>query len=137
MKNNVIYTIVIVVLVAAGAFYGGMTYQKSQSSNFSGRQFGQGNQNAQGARRLNGGRPVVGEILSQDANSITVKLQDGGSKIILLSKSTTVSKTDTASISDLKTGVRIAAFGTDNADGSLTAQNIQLNPMIRGTASSR
>jgi hypothetical protein len=73
----------------------------------------------------------VGEIVSMDANSVTIKLQDGSSKIINLSSSTTYSKTDTASKTDLKTGDRIAAFGTPNSDGSITAQNIQVNPMFR------
>lgn len=74
---------------------------------------------------------VVGEIISQDSKSITVKLQDGSSKIVLLSDSATVSKTESGSKSDLKDGTTVAVFGTTNSDGSVTAQNIQLNPAFR------
>jgi len=31
----------------------------------------------------------------------------------------------------------VAVFGTENADGSVTAQSIQLNPVLRGLPSSQ
>lgn len=124
-------TIIIVIIVAAAAFFGGTEYQKTQAFG-SGEQPGHGGANGQGrfgARRFTGA--TVGEILTVDANSVTVKLQDGSSKIVNISASTTFTKTDSASKSDLKTGERIAAFGSTNSDGSITAQNVQLNPMLR------
>lgn len=139
IKNNVIVTVIIVVVVAATAFFGGMKYSQSQRlANFSGqfgnRGFGAG-QNGQGRSRGGFGGATIGDIISQDANSITVKLMDGSSKIVLLSNSTTYSKTDNGSKSDLKTGTRVAAFGTANSDGSITAQNVQINPMFRTSES--
>lgn len=139
MKNNWVITIVVAIVVAAVAFFGGMKYQQSHAlaSNANagfGQNFGRRGQNGQGARtggRGGFGGANVGEIVSMDANSVTIKLQDGSSKIVNLSSSTTYSKTDTASKTDLKTGDRIAAFGTANSDGSITAQNIQVNPMFR------
>jgi hypothetical protein len=137
MKNSVIITIVVAVVVAGIAFFGGMQYQKSQAGTSRFGQFAQGgSQNGQGFQRNGGvrgglGGATVGEIVAMDANSITVKLQDGSSKIVNLSGSTTYSKTDSGSKSDLKTGTRVAAFGTSNSDGSITAQNIQLNPAFR------
>lgn len=80
-----------------------------------------------------GFRPVSGEIISSDSKSITVKLQDGSSKIVLLTDKTTVSKSAEANVADLKTGEKVAAFGQENSDGSVTAQSIQLNPILRGT----
>lgn len=141
-NNNMLVTGILVVIIAAGAFYGGMQYQKNQTRTaFAGMMnvggqggFGQGRgmMGGGGARgNRNGMAPVVGEVVSADANSVTVKLPDGSSKIVNISASTTISKTDTGSKADVKTGAKVAAFGTTNSDGSITAQNIQLNPMFR------
>lgn len=135
MKNNYIITAVLVILVGAAAFYGGMQYQKSQRPSFAqfagqrgqGGNFRFGNGGAGG----NGGNVVMGQVTSQDANSITVKMQDGSSKIVILSGSTTINKQATGTKDDLKSGERVAIFGTTNSDGSVTAQSIQLNPQMR------
>jgi hypothetical protein len=42
-----------------------------------------------------------------------------------------ISKTQTTSKSDLTQGANVAVFGSPNSDGSVTAQNVQLNPMFR------
>ena len=137
MKSNWIITIVIAVVVAGAAFFGGMQYQKMHiaGSSATGGQYGQGGQGANGrfggARRAGAGGATVGQVVSQDANSITVQLADGSSKIVNISGTTTFSKTASASKSDIQTGTRIAAFGTPNSDGSISAQNVQINPMIR------
>ncbi len=139
MKNNhIVITIIVALVVGAAAFYGGMQYQKSQRGNVTfgtagqGRQFGGqfGSRNGGGAGGA-GFRPVVGEIISSDATSMTVKSPDGSSKIVLLSSKTTINKSAAGSVSDLKTGEQVAAFGTQNSDGSLTAQSVQLNPQMR------
>lgn len=62
-------------------------------------------------------------------------MQDGSSKIVLFSDFTTYNKTSEGSKSDLKVGEKIAVFGTDNSDGSVTAQSVQLNPQLRMTNS--
>lgn len=130
MKNNMIAVVIVIVIIAsAAAFFGGMKYQQSKTPQ---RQAGQGQGlrgNAQGNR--NGFRPVSGDIIAQDDKSITVKLTDGSSKIILLTNKTAINKADTATKTDLKVGEKVAVFGMDNSDGSVSAQNIQLNPMMR------
>src|SRR4051812_3713367 len=102
MKRR-ISILVVALVIAGGIFFGGMKYGQAQTqTGRNGNQFmrGQagagamfGGRGAQGGTmRLNGG-VVAGEILSKDATSITVKLPDGGSKIVFTSASTTVQKT--------------------------------------------
>lgn len=133
--------VIAAIAILAGGFFGGMKYESFQSSKNRGntfRQFqnGQG-PNGQNMIRTGGGaqragfRPVNGEIIASDGKSITVKLQDGSSKIVLLNDKTQINKADVALVTDLKIGEKVAVFGSDNADGSVTAQNVQLNPMLR------
>ncbi len=132
MKNkSLIMTVVAVLIVGVVAFYGGMQYQQRQRPNFAGLRGGQNGQQFQGRGNLQGARPINGEIISQDDKSITVKMQDGSSKIVILSDQTMINKSSEGSKSDLKTGEKVAVFGTENSDGSVTAQNVQLNPQIR------
>lgn len=136
MKNNTIITIVLVVIVGAGGFFAGMKYQQSKQPTFS-RQFGGGlggraTEQPQGGISRGGFRPVNGEIISSDDKSITVKMQDGSSKIVLLSDKTEINKAQQVELIELKVGEKVAVFGTENSDGSVTAANIQLNPMFRG-----
>ena len=114
-------------------FFGGMKYQQSKEPAFL-RQGGfQGTRAGSDRTGGNAGfRPVNGEIIGADEESITVKLSDGSSKIVLLSDKTEINKAATATKEDLKVGEKVSVFGTDNSDGSVTAQNIQLNPLFRG-----
>ncbi len=127
MKQSMIMTIVLVVVVAGGAFFAGTKYQQSRRGGLTG---ANGQRQFQGNRQ--GFRPVNGQIISTDNNSITVKLQDGSSKIVIISDKTVINQAASATKDDLKTGETVAVFGQDNSDGSVTAQNIQLNPILRG-----
>lgn len=133
MKNTIIITILLCVVFGAGGFFGGMKYQQRKIPSFGqfgGRLDGQMRNGTSGNRQ--GLRPVNGTILAADANSITVKLQDGSSSIVLINSKTTINKAATASATDLTDGERVSAFGTANQDGSLTATSIQINPMFEG-----
>lgn len=137
MKNNTLIIIIAVALVVgAGGFFAGMKYQQTKTSAGRSGNF-QGTRNGNFGQRGQGARPVRGEIISQDDKSITVKLQDGSSKIILLAGTTSINKSSEGSKSDLKTGEQVAVFGQENSDGSVTAQNIQLNPQARGMFNQR
>lgn len=133
-NNNLILTIIIAAAVGIAGFFGGITYQQSKtSSNSLTVQTGQGNpqgfnrgQNGQRFTGTNRGMGTFGEIVSIDSKTMTIKMQDGSSKIINLADATTVSKTDVGSRTDLKMGEQVAVQGTSNSDGSITAQNIQL-----------
>lgn len=132
MKNKQIIVIVLVsVISVALGFYGGTYYQKTQKStpNLGQNQFNRiANRNQTGGTR-NGFRPVSGDILSIDDKSMTVKLTDGGSRIVILSEKMTIGKTSVAQKGDLIVGEKVSVIGQDNPDGSVTAQNIQINPM--------
>ncbi len=122
--------VLLIALVVGGVvFYGGVQYEKSQQTTTS-RSFTVG-LGRTGTRRTGSGQPVSGEILNMDDSSITVKLIDGSSRIVLLSDKTIFNKTSTVDKSELKVGTKVGVFGTTNTDGSITAQNVQLNPPFR------
>jgi cytochrome c biogenesis protein ResB len=140
-NNNTLVMIVVAVVVGALGFYGGMMYQKSQVS--SNAQFAGGGAGGAGGRFRQGGvggfsganAPVRGQIVSQDANSITVKLQDGSSKIVDISDKTTINKATQGSKADLTSGQTVTVFGSKNSDGSVNAQIVSLGTgvgMMRG-----
>ena len=134
MKNtNIIITVLIlIIVVGGGAFFAGMKYQQGKQTSL--RQFNgaAGQRNGMGGNRM-GFRPVSGEIISRDDKSITVKLNDGSSKIVFFAGNTSINKADQATKEDLKVGEKVAVIGQENSDGSVTAQNIELNPIKRST----
>lgn len=128
MKNTNILVIILAVAIGSGAFLGGMKYEHQRSSASRG-QFGNRVPGMGTSRSQGGFRPVNGEVIAVDDKSITVKLQDGSSKIIILTDTTAVNKSAAGSREDLKTGEKIGVFGIENSDGSVTAQSIQLDPI--------
>jgi len=139
MKNKII-TLIIVVVVGAGSFYGGMRYAQSKGATNSlasqSNALGQGRQRIPGGNgggnfsNANSGDFVSGQIIAKDDKSITIKLRDGGSKIVLYSASTQVSKMAAGTAEDLTVGAQVTASGQANSDGSVSAQTIQLRPNL-------
>lgn len=154
MNKLIISIVAVAVVVGGGAFFGGMKYAESKSprGQFSRADFqnlspeerqqrlqefganvgGAFGGDHAGGSGLRGGRSgdgfVAGEIISRDEKSVTIKLQDGGSRIVFLSNSTKVAKLAEGTLSDLEVGKNISVNGTANSDGSVTAQSIQLRP---------
>ncbi len=140
MKKIIPIIIVSIIVIGGGAFYGGMKYQQSKNpmsglsrqnfQNLSEEQRQQLQANAGvtfqgGANRANGQSFLAGEVIAKDAQSLTLKIQDGGSRIVFLSSSTTVSKTVEGSLNDIEIGKQIMITGKQNSDGSYVAQTIQ------------
>lgn len=131
-----IFVIILLVVVGAGAFYGGMIYQKNQRPSFGAggrggfyRNFNGGAGGQRGAGGTGGGQamtPVRGQIVSTGNNTITVKLPNGSSKIVDLTGQTRINKATTGSVSDLKQGITVTAIGTANSDGSVTADDVTI-----------
>jgi hypothetical protein len=135
MKKLAPMIVAIVLVVGGGSFYGGVTYAKGKSSarggNFNraagmpGGSAGGGGFRGQAGGRTGGGF-VAGEILSKDDTSITVKLMDGGSKIVFLSDATTINKAAQGTKDDLAVGTQVVVMGAAGTDGSLTAKSVQI-----------
>ncbi|MDD5750402.1 MAG: DUF5666 domain-containing protein [Candidatus Pacebacteria bacterium] len=143
MKKNMILLafVLIVVAVGGGSFYGGMQYGKAKSASAGGfagfsaeQRQDRFNQMAGAGSKQGTGRGILGgtagEIISRGDDSITVKLNDGGSKIVLFSTSTQVMKSSAGSSDDLVIGESVTVIGTANQDGSITAQSIQTRPKM-------
>jgi hypothetical protein len=146
MNKALISIIVTSLLVGGGAFYGGIKYEQGKNSlgqfspqNFQDlsseqrQQLFQGNM-GEGVQRRMGGRDgsdfLGGEVIAKDEESLTIKMFDGGSKIIFFSDSTEISKTTNGSIDDVGVGKQIMVDAEQNSDGSYTAKTIQLSSSL-------
>jgi hypothetical protein len=135
MNKQITLFIVIVVAASGLSFYGGIKYNQTQSvaeRTANRAQFGGGNNSSGNGTRVprggaNGGF-TAGEVIAKDDKSVTIKLRDGGSKIIFLSASAEVTKSATGSAQDISIGTQVSANGTANSDGSMTAQTVQIRP---------
>lgn len=146
-QQSYLKIVVVAVIVGVLAFGAGMKWQQKKTGTFlaggnfaaggfAGRTGGPGGMMMNGQARTGGARggfrPVAGEIISQDDKSITVKLADGSSKIVLVADTTSINKADKATKTDLMIGKQVAVFGSENSDGSVTASSIQLDPTMMG-----
>jgi hypothetical protein len=137
MKNS---HIVIIGIIAAGiGFWGGMKYEQSSAAATVAAQptsgMGRGAGRGQGGQRGGvGGGFISGQVVSKDATSITVQMRDGSSKIILITAATKYSKMAEGLLGDILVGKQISVMGDANADGSVTAQSVQLRPDMMTTS---
>jgi len=137
MNKKIVLSVVVCLVIAGVSFWGGMTYGNSKSSssqlaNKTQNGYGQsGGQRTGGGMRggVNGGGFVSGEILAKDNTSITVKENNGGSKIIFISPSTKIEKTVDGTSADLIIGKTVTIMGTANSDGSINSTSVQLRPI--------
>jgi len=144
MNKIIIIAVVVAVITGVGSFYGGMKYAQGQrgGGNFQNlanlspeerqQRFQGMGANASGLRggRAGGGL-TSGEVISKDEKSVTVKLRDGGSKIIFFFDSTEVGKFTSGTVTDLEIGKMITINGKTNSDGSVTADSIQIRPPMQ------
>ncbi len=135
MNKKIIIAVVIAAVIAGGAgFYGGMLYGQSTNANSRASLNRQGTGFAAGMGQRGGGAQQNagfsgGEIIKKDNSSITVKLTNGSSQIILFSDATRVTKSAEGLATDLTIGEQVTVSGSKNQDGSLTAQSIQIRPV--------
>lgn len=74
-----------------------------------------------GTAGMNG---IKGEIISKDADSITVKLPGGGSKIVFYSDSTEIGKSASGTSVDLEIGKTVIVNGAAHSGGNFAAKSI-------------
>jgi hypothetical protein len=135
MKNKKIIAGVVAVILLGAGFGGGFVFAKSQTPIMGG-QFPMDGMNAQlgsrtgapGGAMRTGGNFIAGEIISKDASGITIKMQDGSTKIILIGTSAQINKSAAGTLDDLAAGTSVTVTGTTNSDGSVTAQAVQIRP---------
>jgi len=142
MAKKIILIIIALAIIGGGAFYGGMKYGQSKSPSLKNlqnlspeqrQQLLQGNIGGslqKGTGRGVGANFLSGEVISKDEQSLTLKMSDGGSKIIFFSDSTQISKTTEGKIEDIEVGKQIMVSGNQNSDGSYTAKTIQLSSRV-------
>lgn len=70
-----------------------------------------------------------GEVLSIDEKSLTIKTQDGGSKIVYISNETKISKSVSGALTDIKPQIQIVVTGVTNDTGVITAKSIQIRDL--------
>ncbi len=129
MNKNTIGIAVVALIIGAGIGYTGANTLRpavatqNMRGNFQGAAAG-----AFGGMRGGAGGFLSGTVASKDATSITINTRDGSSHVVLISPSTTVSKSVSGSESDISVGSTVIVSGTTNSGGSVSATLIQLRP---------
>jgi hypothetical protein len=127
------------IVVAAAAGFGGYTMGmragQTQATNTRAAFLAARGGNGQGASGGQFGAAnanfAVGQVKSIDGS--TVQLSTASEVLtVKLSDKTTISKTDTGTAADIKTGDRITVQGTRGADGAMTAERVQLGAGLAG-----
>ena len=131
-KNCIVGIVIGFIIVAVAFFFIGRATagHKSAAAHRGAGQYGMtgGAAGGMGGMRGMAGNSAFGTILSADATSITLSTQGGGSKIILISPTTSIMKSVAGSQTDLTTGDSVIVNGTPNADGSISATTVTIRP---------
>ncbi len=78
----------------------------------------------------NNGRAVMGQVTAVNGNSLSVQLNDGSVKTVDAAKDAEVVRTIYATLADVKTGARVLASGSADADGTLTARSVRIEDVM-------
>lgn len=131
MKKNLVYIAGVVLIIAA--FFGGMFYGKSSDNPAASKSGASGRFirgfNGQSAGSIN---IITGKVIAKDQQSLTISLPNGNSEIVFYSTSTPVEKPSPVSINSVSTGSNVVVSGTQNSDGSFTADSIQVRGANQG-----
>jgi glycopeptide antibiotics resistance protein len=133
-SKTILIAAIILILVAAAAFYGHMVYEKSNPNTTIGAGAGVGQSNDLGNEQegtipqsgdLCGGTGGIGQIVSLGNNTFTIKRKDDSNQIVDIASQAIIEiPTGAGSFSDLKTGDNVTLVGGPNPDGSFTATTV-------------
>jgi hypothetical protein len=136
-KKMIVWGVVVIVIVGALAFYGGMKYQAGKSpAAGAGAAYARGAggfaRGGAGGAGAAGGGLIAGQVVSVDATSITIQERDGSSKVVFFTASTPVMEMVAGKTSDITVGKEVNIVGTTNSDGSISATSVQLRQAAAG-----
>jgi hypothetical protein len=137
-QSRIVLSLIITFIVAgAGGYYIGKhvttgTSDTTTSSDNQARQGQSATRTGMGGMRRNGqgGGFLGGSVISKDSTSLTMSIPNGGSKIIFYSPTTAIQKTATGTPEDITAGSMVSVSGTQNPDGSMSANAITIRPSL-------
>ncbi len=141
--TQIILGVVVLVIVAAGSFYGGMLYGQgqAQSSRSSSGRFaggptggynsGQGQGQGQGQRGFGQGGGIFGQISEIGDGYMVVTDNNGKQSKVQVTDTTLIEKNASVKLTDLSKGETVMVSGSQGSDGTITARNVQVAPAGR------
>lgn len=135
-NKNIIISCLFVVAVGVGSFFGGVKYQqKKLTSDRRPGEFPEMRQKGEGGMLRPESNPagedvIMGEIINLDGELLSISLPNGGSKLMIVSSNTSISKTVAGTLSDLVPGEYITTFGEANAEGVIVPKSIYLGMRV-------
>jgi len=145
MKKSLIIivgAIVVAVLLSAGSFYGGMAYQRNQTSQIRANFLRSRGLDANGANNNGGARQgffgggATGQVKSVQGNVLTLSTAQN-TTTVNLTNTTQIEKAAPAAVADLQPGERVLVTGQRDASGNITASTVLIlgsNPPSAQTA---
>lgn len=120
-----ILAVVLILIAGVGGFYGGTMYGKKENNQPSQKIIRPMDPSKDQPTRENGG-VFNAEVVSVDNDVLTVKLQDGTSKIVLIPETTPIRTSKQLSFKDIKVGEMLIVTGYVNDESTIRARSIQV-----------
>ncbi len=134
-SSRPMFMVAAAVILALIAFAGGFAVANATTAKPAARTFA-----GAGAGGAGGGGGASGTVASVSASQMTVTTAAGGTKLVLLAPTTTVTQVTStpAAVSAIANGNQVTVIGTANPDGSVTATQVILgNAGIFGRGGNR
>lgn len=131
-SSNIVPWIIIVVVVGAACFYGGVTYEKGHKTTVASTAGASGYQGRFGGGGFGGGDRVFGQVTAISSSSITVKdmRSDSDTTLAITSSTQITDNGQTVTISSIQTGDTVII--SENTSDTSQASKILVNPSFGG-----